>query len=269
VYRRAREFQVLHFHIDYLHFPLSTRQKVPHVTTLHGRLDLPDLIPLYEEFPQVPVVSISNSQREPLKHVNWAATVYHGLPEDLYTLHEKPGDYLAFIGRISPEKRADRAIRIAKQAGRKLKMAAKVDAKDQEYFDTEIKPLLEGTDVEFIGEIGEGEKNDFLGNAAALLFPIDWPEPFGLVMIESMACGTPVIAYPEGSVPEVIDDGQTGFLVESIDQAVEAVRKIDRIDRGCCRRVFEKRFSARRMACDYLKVYQRLASTGAFQAGVS
>src|SRR5579885_2337473 len=258
VFRRAHEFDVMHFHIDYLHFPLSTRQNIPHVTTLHGRLDLPDLLPLYENFRHVPLVSISDSQRAPLSGVNWVATVHHGIPENLYRLHEKPGDYLAFIGRISPEKRADRAIWIAKKAGWKLRIAAKVDVNDQEYFKAEIEPLLREPGVEFIGEIGDDTKGEFLGGAAALLFPIDWPEPFGLAMIESLACGTPVIAYPQGAVPEVIDDGRSGFLVNSIDEAVEAVRNLGRLDRRCCRTIFEQRFSARRMACDYLKVYAGL-----------
>lgn len=262
VFRHAAEFDILHFHIDYLHYPLSTRQNLPHLTTLHGRLNLPDLQPLYGMFRDVPVVSISDSQREPLPSVNWQATVYHGLPEDLYTYHATQGQYLAFIGRISPEKRVDRAIHIAKRAGMKLKIAAKVDNADRAYFREIIRPLLKDPMVEYIGEIGEAEKDEFLGNAYALVFPIDWPEPFGLVMIEAMACGTPVIAYREGSVPEIIEDGVNGFTVETINEAVRAVENVGSLSRRQCRAAFEQRFTACRMACDYLTVYGRLIARG-------
>jgi glycosyltransferase involved in cell wall biosynthesis len=260
VLQRADEFDVIHFHCDYLHFPLSRRQDFAHVTTLHGRLDLPELAPLYREFRDMPLVSISNAQRRPIPKARWMSTVYHGLPLDLYSLQPKSGDYLAFLGRISPEKRADRAVEIAMRTGIPLRVAAKVDRADKDYYEAEIKPLFEkaGSLVEFIGEIGETEKQDFLGNARALLFPIDWPEPFGLVMIEAMACGTPVIAFSCGSVPEVLEDGVTGFLVDDIDEAVAAVDGLDKLRRAGCRREFENRYSAPRMAEDYIAVYRRL-----------
>ena len=258
VLQRADAFDVIHFHVDYLHFPLSRRARYPHVTTLHGRLDMPDLVPLYEEFAEEPLVSISDAQRLPLSWVNWLGTVYHGLPRDLYRFHPERGSYLACLGRISPEKRVDRAIEIAKQVGIPLRIAAKVDKADQEYFDTVIEPLLHDPLVEFIGEIADDEKNAFLGNAQALLFPIDWPEPFGIVMIEAMACGTPVIAYSHGSVPEVMEQGRTGYIVDELDDAVEAVRRLPRLSRARCREVFEERFTAARMARDYVAVYERL-----------
>ena len=260
VLRRADAFDVIHFHVDYLHFPLSRRARYPHVTTLHGRLDIPDLVPLYEEFPDEPLVSISDAQRLPLSWVNWLGTVYHGLPRDLYRFHPERGSYLACLGRISPEKRVDRAIEIAKQVGIPLRIAAKVDKADQEYFDTVIEPLLHDPLVEFIGEIADHEKDAFLGNAQALLFPIDWPEPFGIVMIEAMACGTPVIAYSHGAVPEVMEQGRTGYVVEELDDAVEAVRRLSRLSRARCREVFEERFTAARMARDYVAVYERLVA---------
>jgi glycosyltransferase involved in cell wall biosynthesis len=258
LFQRASSFDIIHFHIDYLHFPFSRRYATPSVTTLHGRLDSPELIPLFEEFIDTPVVSISNAQRNLLSWVNWQGTVHHGIPLELYPLKKDPGSYLAFMGRISPEKRVDRAIEIAKRADMKLKIAAKVDAVDRKYMEREVRPLLNHPLVEFIGEIGEGEKTDFLGNAYALLFPIDWSEPFGLVMIEAMACGTPVVAYRQGSVPEVIDDGVTGFLVENIEESLQALDKIQQFDRQRCRQVFEERFSAARMAGDYLKIYNKL-----------
>jgi glycosyltransferase involved in cell wall biosynthesis len=261
VSRNAAAFDIIHFHIDYLHYPLSRKLEAPHLTTLHGRLDLPDLVPLYREFVDVPVVSISSSQRIPLAWINWQGTVHHGIPLDLYEYKQNQGDYLAFLGRISPEKRVDRAIEIAKRAKMKLKIAAKVDAVDRRYMDTEIRPLLDHPLVEFVGEIGEKEKGEFLSNAYALLFPIDWVEPFGLVMIEAMACGTPVVAFRRGSVPEVIDDDVTGFVVESIDDSLRALDKIEHFDRSRCRRVFEKRFSAARMAADYVKIYEGLMKT--------
>jgi glycosyltransferase involved in cell wall biosynthesis len=258
VYRRAAEFDVIHFHVDYLHFGLSRRESVTRVTTLHGRLDLPDLIPLYQEFRDEPVVSISTSQRTPIPWANWQATVYHGLPEDLYTFRPGPGSYLAFLGRISPEKRVDRAIEIARRVGMPLRVAAKVDAVDEEYFATTIEPLLDHPLIEFVGEIGDAEKDEFLGNASMLLFPIDWPEPFGLVMIEAMACGTPVIAYSNGSVPEVMEQGRTGFIVDSLEEAIEAVRHVPQLSRERCREIFEQRFTAERMAHEYVRVYERL-----------
>jgi glycosyltransferase involved in cell wall biosynthesis len=258
VFQRAAEFDIVHFHIDYLHFPLSRREQITHVTTLHGRLDIPDLVPLYQEFQDMPVISISNGQRQPLPWANWQATVYHGLPADMYQFHDKPGIYLAFLGRISPEKRVDRAIEIAKQVQIPLRIAAKVDPADKDYFESVINPLLRDSLVEFVGEIGKGEKEDFLGNAYALLFPIDWPEPFGLVMIEAMACGTPVIAYRGGAVPEVIEEGHTGFIVEGLEDAVEAVRRVPELSRKRCREIFDQRFTAARMAHDYVEVYERL-----------
>lgn len=258
VYGQADEFDLIHFHIDYLHFLLSRREQIPSVTTLHGRLDLPDLVPLYREFREMPVISISDAQRKPLPWINWLGTVHHGLPANSLSLHEDGGEYLAFLGRISPEKGLDRAIEIATRSGWKLKIAAKVDRADHEYYENQIAPLLKHPLIEFIGEIGSLQKNDFLGNAAALLFPIQWPEPFGLVMIEAMACGTPVIAYPSGSVPEVIPDGVAGFLVHNIAEGVEAVNRLHEIDRRECRRHFELNFTDERMTSDYLNIYQQL-----------
>ncbi len=258
VFQRATEFDIVHFHVDYLHFPLSRRQPITDVTTLHGRLDIPDLVPLYREFQDMPVISISNAQRAPLPWANWQATVYHGVPAELYRFRAEPGSYLAFLGRISPEKRVDRAIKIANQVQIPLKIAAKVDPADKHYFESVIKPLLRDRLVEFVGEIGDGEKDEFLGNAYALLLPIDWPEPFGLVMIEAMACGTPVIAHRGGAVPEVIEEGQTGFIVKGLKDAVEAVRRVSELSRKRCREVFEQRFTAARMAHDYVCVYERL-----------
>jgi glycosyltransferase involved in cell wall biosynthesis len=258
VVQRAASFDVIHFHVDYLHFPYSRRNATPQLTTLHGRLDLPDLMPLYREFRDMPVVSISAAQREPLPFAKWVGTVYHGLPRALYRFRPDRGEYLAFIGRIAPEKRVDRAIEIAKRAGLPLKIAAKVDDVDREYYETLIKPLLDDPRIEYLGEIGEGEKDEFLGGARALLFPIDWPEPFGLVMVEAMACGTPVIAFGGGSVPEIIDEGQTGFIVDDLDDAVAAVHRVGELDRRRCREVFEERFTATRMARDYLELYSTL-----------
>jgi glycosyltransferase involved in cell wall biosynthesis len=258
VVQRAASFDVIHFHVDYLHFPFSRRHPTPHLTTLHGRLDIPDLEPLYREFGDVPVVSISQAQRQPLPFANWIGTVYHGLPADLYRFRREPGEYLAFLGRIAPEKRVDRAIEIARRVGLPLKIAAKVDLVDREYFENVIEPLLDDPLVEYVGEIGEGEKDEFLGNARVLLFPIDWPEPFGLVMIEAMACGTPVIAFRRGSVPEVMEPGRTGFVVNDLDTAVAAARRIGDLSRQRCREVFEERFTATQMAYDYLDLYSRL-----------
>lgn len=261
----ASNFDITHFHIDYIHFPLVSALQIPHITTLHGRLDIPDLVPLYQHFSDMPVVSISNDQRRPLPFANWQATVHHGLPEKLYDFHPRPSNYLAFIGRISPEKRIDLAIQIAIRAGMEIRIAAKIDKADQAYFEERIKPLLAHPLVHYIGEIGDREKNAFLGQANALLFPIDWPEPFGLVMIEALACGTPVIAYRRGSVHEVIQDGETGFVVDNIDQALAAVERISEIARPRCRQIFEERFSTRRMAENYLKVYQAILEPPTFQ----
>ena len=258
VFESARQFDMIHFHIDYLHFPLARRCKTPLVTTLHGRQDLPDLQPLYRHFTEQPVVSISDSQREPLPMAHWCATVHHGLPIDLYGFHARPQDYFVFLGRLSPEKRVDRAIEIAIACDMPLRIAAKVDVADRAYFDSVVKPLLDHPLVDYVGEIGEREKNDFIGNARALLFPIDWPEPFGLVMIESLACGTPVVSYPCGSVPEILDHGVTGFIVNDQQQAIAAARRIERIDRKRCREAFEKRFTAQVMAERYLDVYRQL-----------
>jgi glycosyltransferase involved in cell wall biosynthesis len=258
VQRSLHQFDIVHYHIDYLHFPLSKRSDSTHVTTLHGRLDLPELFPLYHEYKQMPVISISDAQRLPLPQANWIGTVYHGLPKHLYKLYSSPGDYLAFIGRISPEKGLDNAIEIAVQTGIPLKVAAKIDKADKEYFEEVIKRRLEHPLVDFIGEIGEEDKNEFLGKAKALLFPVAWPEPFGLAMIEAIACGTPVIAFKNGSVPEVIDEGQSGFIVNTIEEAVEAVKNISKINRAVCRKTFETRFSVKRMTEDYLSLYLKI-----------
>src|SRR5437016_5618429 len=250
--RRADEFDFVHLHVDYLSYPFLRRVAVPYLTTLHGRLDLPELQPLYQRFDDVPVVSISNSQREPLPQANYVATVYHGIPEDSLLPDTGAGGYLGFLGRISPEKAPDRAIRIAALAGMKLKIAAKVDRVDREYFKEEIEPLLAQPHVEFIGEIAEHQKAEFLGNAVGLVFPINWREPFGLAMIEAMACGTPVLAMGNGSVPEVVDEGVTGFIVADEAAAAAAARRLPMLDRGRIRKVFEQRFTARRMAEDYV-----------------
>lgn len=259
VRRRADEFDVLHFHVDLLHFPFFEDIAGRTVTTLHGRLDLTDLPAAYWRWPQFPLISISNSQRKPLRFARWLGTVQHGLPSSLYPLSAAPkGGYLAFLGRISPEKRPDRAIAIATRAGMPLKIAAKVDQADRGYFRDEIEPLLDNPLVEYVGEINDVGKAEFLGNAAALLFPIDWPEPFGLVMIEAMACGTPVIAWDCGSVPEVLDDGVTGRIVHSEDEAVAAVAEVLALDRRQIRNVFERRFSSEVMGRRYVELYQRL-----------
>ncbi|WP_370312100.1 glycosyltransferase family 4 protein [Sagittula sp.] len=257
---RADEFDVLHFHIDFLHYPMARAFADRMVTTMHGRLDGPDLRPFYATFPNYPLVSISDDQRRPLPFVNWAGTVYHGLPKTLLPFTERPnGDYLAFLGRISPEKRPDRAIEIAARAGMPLKIAAKIGDADRKYWEEIIAPMVDAHDnVEFIGEINEKQKAEFLGNARALLFPVDWPEPFGLVMIEAMACGTPVIAWANGSVPEIVEPGLTGYVVHSLEDAVAAVSKLDRISRGIVRETFEERFTADRMARDYVEIYRGL-----------
>ncbi|BAF88756.1 glycosyltransferase [Azorhizobium caulinodans ORS 571] len=262
VYRRAGEFDIMHFHLDYYPFSLMSRQPTPFVTTLHGRLDLPEHQPLFQTFSSLPVVSISDAQRRPVPNANWVETVHHGLPVDL--LGPKPAEprYLAFLGRISPEKRLDRAIRIAQRCGLPLKVAAKIDRADEDYFNDQIRPLMGDPNIEFVGEIGDAEKPEFLSGAIALLVPIDWPEPFGLVMIEAMACGTPVIAYNRGSVPELIEDGITGFIVEDEISAAGAIRDLPAISREGVRRRFEQRFTSRRMAEQYLSLYRRLMDRG-------
>jgi glycosyltransferase involved in cell wall biosynthesis len=261
VFRDAGQFDVIHFHCDYVHFPLVLRYKVPTVTTMHGMMHPPDLWKLFEEYREVPLVSISDDQRAPIPHANWQSTVYHGLPSDLFTFNRNGGDYLAFLGRMSPEKGVDRAIEIARIAGMPLRIAGKIYPEERTYFESTIKPLLHATalQVEFVGELNQCEKNEFLGKAKALLFPIDWPEPFGLVMIEALASGTPVIAWRRGSVPEVLVDGVTGFVVESIAEAVSAVGRLDELSRRECRRIFEERFTDERMAHDYLRVYGQVA----------
>lgn len=270
VRRRAEEFDVLHFHVDLMHFPVFRGLMGRTVTTLHGRLDLPDLDAFYRAFSDFPLVSVSDHQRLPMPPVNWVRTVHHGLPQEILALGEGGGGYLAFLGRISPEKRPDRAIEIAVRAGLPLKIAAKVDNADKDYWREVIEPLIcDNANIEFVGEVNERQKAEFLGNARALLFPIDWPEPFGLVMTEAMACGTPVIAFRCGSVPEVIDDGISGFIVEDVDAAVAAVGRLGELDRDLVRATFERRFSAARMASDYVEVYRALTKPlGAVPAGV-
>ena len=259
---RADDFDVMHFHIDMIHFPFFEHCPLRTLTTLHGRLDMKDLGDVYRRWMRYPLVSISQDQRRPLRFANWVATVHHGLPSDLYRFSSKSDGYAAFVGRIAPEKRPDRAIHIARRAGRLLKIAAKVDAADATYFRDVIKPMLAGPSTDFVGEIGDAEKNELLGGASALLFPIDWPEPFGLVMIEAMACGTPVIAWDRGSVSEIVDHGVTGFVVRSEEEAVAALRRVDDIDRRAVRKTFERRFSAGVMAQNYLDSYSRLRHSG-------
>jgi glycosyltransferase involved in cell wall biosynthesis len=266
VRERASEFDVLHFHIALLQFPMIQEIANKTVTTLHGRLNLPDLVPFFAAFPKIPLSSISYAQRKPMPpRVTWAGNVYHGLPTDLLDFIPRPkGGYLAFLGRISPEKRPDRAIEIAARAGLPLKIAAKVDKADQPYWEAAIKPMIDANpNVEFVGEINDLQKASFLGNARALLFPIDWSEPFGLVMIESFACGTPVIAFNEGSVPEVVDDGVTGFVVNSVEEAVRAVGNLGALNRATVRAVFEQRFTVERMTNDYLSIYRNLVQAHA------
>jgi glycosyltransferase involved in cell wall biosynthesis len=261
---RATDFDLIHFHLSHLHLPLARRLPTPSLTTLHGRLDLPELGPLYHEtYWDQPLVSISDAQRAPLPHAGWIGTVHHGLPAARLPFSPGPGRYLAFLGRISPEKRADRAIEIAIASGQPLKIAAKVDPVDRAYFEELIRPLLDHPLIEFLDEIGDADKGAFLGGASALLFPIDWPEPFGLVMIEALACGVPVVAFRGGSVPEIIDHGSTGFIVESLDEAVAAARRVTLLDRAHCRETFERRFSVTRMAADYVRLYELVRQNGA------
>ncbi len=259
-------FDIVHSHLDFLGFPVARRNAVPMVTTLHGRLDLPELEPIFREFSEMPLVSISASQRRPLPWANWAGTIHHGLPRNLYSSHQKSDGYLAFLGRISPEKRPDQAIEIAKRSGIPLKMAAKVDPADRVYFEAAVEPLLKHPLIEFVGEISDAEKNDFVGNAMALVCPYDWPEPFGLVLIEALACGTPVLAYRRGSIPEIIDHGVTGFVCETVDEMVEAVAQLPLIERRRCRASFDERFTADRMARDYVALYERILEGVAVQA---
>lgn len=255
----AERFDIIHSHLDFLSFPMSRRCSTPVLTTLHGRLDLPELIPLYEEYADMPVVSISDAQRRPLPDANWQGTVYHGLP-DLYSFHPNPGSYLAYLGRICPEKRPDHAIEIAKRVGMQLRIAAKVDPVDREYFETQIAPLLEHPLVEYVGEITDAEKCDFLGDAAAVLCTYDWPEPFGIVLIEALACGTPVFAYRRGSIPEIIEDGVTGCVCDDLNDMVAAIDRLPLLQRRRCRDSFEARFTVQRMAEDYLALYERMAA---------
>ncbi len=269
VARRAKEFDLLHFHLDYYPFSVMSRQSTPFLSTLHGRLDLPEHGPVFATFPTVPVVAISNAQRRPAPNAHWSGTVYHGMPEGLLRPVPSEPSYLAFLGRISPEKRVDRAIHIAERCGLPLKIAAKVDAVDRDYFEEMIKPLLARPHVEFIGEISDSQKSEFLSGALALIVPIDWPEPFGLVMIEAMACGAPVIAFNRGAVPELIEDGMTGFVVEDETSAVGALRHLSRLSRPAIRKRFEERFTARRMAKDYLAVYRDLLGHAALRPRIA
>jgi glycosyltransferase involved in cell wall biosynthesis len=259
VFQLAKEFDVIHSHLDYFPFSLARRSTVPCLTTLHGRLDINETKNIFREFREMPFVSISNSQRLPLLELNWQTTIYHGLPEDLYSFHEKQGNYLLFLGRISPEKRLDRAIEIAKRFGMPIKVGGKIDEVDKKYYQEVIAPLIQEPYVEYLGEVFQDQKNDLIGNAYAMLFPIDWPEPFGLVMIESMACGTPVIAFHAGSVPEIIQNGISGFICNSVQEAVEALTYIPSINRKHCRAEFEKRFSASQMAKEYLSIYEKIS----------
>ncbi|HEV2171762.1 MAG TPA: glycosyltransferase family 4 protein, partial [Candidatus Binatus sp.] len=269
VFETAREnFDIVHAHIDYWSFPFANLTGVPTVTTMHGRLDIPDLFPVYGRFSDAAVVSISDAQRLPLQSMNWVATVHHGMPRNLLRFSERPGGYLAFIGRISPEKGIDRAIDIALRSGVPLKIAAKVDVVDREYFEAVIKPRIVPPMIEYIGEIDDSQKSEFLGGALALMFSIDWPEPFGLAMIEALACGTPVIARPCGSVPEIIRPGVTGFIASEIDELVAAVGKIGSISRARCRREFEERFTSEVMVAKYERVYQRLIGEDAIEMEV-
>ncbi|HHM06026.1 MAG TPA: glycosyltransferase family 4 protein [Gammaproteobacteria bacterium] len=258
VAREAHNYDVIHFHTDFLHFPLCRLVGTPQLTTLHGRLDLPDLQAVYAEFHDQPVVSISDAQRAPLPQAQWLATVYNGVPAECYDFRAEGGDYLVFLGRISPEKGAEAAIEIALRAGLPLKIAAKIDVVDEAYFKARIQPHLGHPLIEYVGEVDERGKNELLGGARALLLPLAWPEPFGLVMIEAMACGTPVIAYRRGAVPEVVADGISGYIVDGPEEAVAAVERLDRLDRHTCRRYFERRFSARQMAERYLRAYAGL-----------
>ncbi|MFN2445285.1 MAG: glycosyltransferase family 4 protein [Vicinamibacterales bacterium] len=262
----APTFDIIHFHTGYLHYPIARRLGVPHLTTLHGRLDVADLRGLFTEYADVPVISISDAQRAPFPKLNWQATIPHGLPSDLLRPGAGRGDYLVFLGRISPEKGPARAIEIARRSGRRLLIAAKVDRVDQEYYDTAIKPSIDGRDIVYLGEVGDAEKQTLLGDAHALLFPIDWPEPFGIVVIEAMACGTPIIAWPRGSVPEIVEHGRTGLIVRSVDEAVQAVDHAGALSRPGIRRAFEERFTVEHMGERHLALYSSLVRRGAVRA---
>ncbi|HJU12550.1 MAG TPA: glycosyltransferase family 4 protein [Candidatus Binataceae bacterium] len=255
VYERSRDFDIIHTHVDYWSFAFASLTGIPTVATMHGRLNIPELHPVYRRYRAIPLVSISDAQRTPLPFMNWAATIHHGLPKNLLRFNSDPGKYFAFLGRISPEKRPDIAIDVARKVGIPLKIAAKVDAYDRDYFETTIKPRLSPPDVEYIGEISEAEKSAFLGDSLALLFTIDWPEPFGLAMIEALACGTPVIARPCGSVPEILRDGVTGYLADTVDELAAAARKAENLSREACRAEFEHRFTVEQMANRYEQVY--------------
>ena len=254
---KTGDFDIIHSHLDFMGFPLARRNPIPTVTTFHGRLDLPELQPVFREYAEMPIVSISDSQRKPVSWANWQATVYHGLPKDLYAVQPNSGSYLAFLGRIAPEKGPEQAIELAKRVGIPMRIAAKVDPLDQEYFNSKIKPLLSHPLIEYLGEITDAEKQEFLGQAIALVCPYDWPEPFGLVLIEALACGTPVLAYRRGSIPEIIEDQSTGFVCENLDEMTAAIHRIPEIDRRHCRQVFEQRFTVERMARDYVQVYEQ------------
>jgi glycosyltransferase involved in cell wall biosynthesis len=253
------QYDIVHSHLDFLSFPMSRRAHAPVVTTLHGRLDLPELVPIFEEYAEMPVVSISDAQRTPLPNANWLGTVHHGIPKDLYSCHSGTGSYLAFLGRIAPEKCPDHAIEIAKRVGMPLRIAAKVDPADRDYFQRKIERLLEHPLIEYVGEITDAEKKDFLGDAAALVCPYDWPEPFGLVLIEAMACGTPVLAYRRGSIPEIVEHGVTGYICETMNEMVQAVSGLSLIDRKRCREIFEQRFTVERMVRGYVSLYEKMA----------
>lgn len=257
------DFDVIHYHIDYLHYPFSSWGRTPNVTTLHGRLDLPDLEELYRVFDDIPVISISDAQRKPQPHINWVSTVYHGFPDNLYEYYPEKGDYLVFIGRLSPVKRVDRAIKIAKKSGIKLKIGGIINPEDENYFNNHIAWQLEDPLVEYVGEVNERQKSELLGKALCMLFPIDWPEPFGMVMVESMACGTPVVAFRNGAVEELVMSGLNGYAVNSVEEAVRAVNEIEKINRPDCRRYFEDNFHVSLMAENYLKAYERLIEKAA------
>ena len=267
VVRQSGQFDIVHFHTDYASFPFARRLQCANVTTLHWRLDIPGLKTMYREFADMPVVSISNAQRLPLPDLAWQGTVYHGLPRELYSFCAQPLNYLAFVGRIAPSKGPAAAIEIAQRVGMRIEIAAKIDEGDRPYYEREIAPLFTRANVHYRGELGDREKNGFIGRARALLFPIEWPEPFGLVLVEALACGTPVIAFGRGSVPEIIEHGVTGFVVDDIDEAVEALKCIDDIDRTRCRAAFEQRFTASRMADDYLHIYAKLCQQTLYASG--
>jgi glycosyltransferase involved in cell wall biosynthesis len=269
IFQDVGRFDVIHFHSDYLHFPLVRRHRCHSVTTLHGMVHPHDLRALFDEYDDVPLVSISNNQRSPIPDANWRGTVYHGLPRDSFKFRDERGAYLVYLGRMSPEKRVDRAIDVARRSGMPLKIAAKIYPEERHYFDETLMPQIEAASslVEFVGEIGDSERDEILGRAAALLFPIEWAEPFGLVMIEALACGTPVIAWRRGSVPEVLEDGVTGYIVDSVDEAVTAAQRIDRLSRTTCRNVFEQRFDASRMARDYVAIYRDMLANNSTSQG--